>query len=62
MPGRVDGGLFGVMARTLLLAMVVWVGSNFVRSVTHAMGVAAGERPAHLAQPFVPPRSSAGFG
>lgn len=62
MPGRVDGGLFGFIVRTLLLAVVVWAGSNFVRSVTHAMGVAAGERPAHLAQPFVPPRSSATLG
>lgn len=62
MPGRIDGGLFGLAVRTLLLAMVVWVGSNFVRSVTDAMGVVAGERPARLAQPFVPPRSGATLG
>ncbi len=62
MPGHVDGGLFGFTVRTLLLAMAVWVGSNLVRSVTDAMGVVASERPAHLAQPFVPPRSSAGLG
>lgn len=58
MSQRMDGGAFGFFVRLALLAMAVWVGSNFVRSVTHALSVAAGYQSVRYAQPFAMPRSS----
>lgn len=58
-----DGGALGWMVRSALLAITVYVGSNFVRSVTCALSAAAGGHGAiHFAQPAapLPPRTSSG--
>lgn len=49
-----DGGALGFAARAALLAVAVCVGSNFVRSVNHALGVATGAATVRTAQPATP--------
>ena len=51
MAQRIDGGPLGFTVRAALLAVAVWVGSNFVRSVNHALGVATGVASVRTAQP-----------
>ena len=62
MAARTDGGVLGWTVRSALLAMAVCVGSNFVRSVTHALSIVSGQESIHTAQPglALPPRTSSG--
>ncbi len=55
MAQRTDGGALGWAVRSTLLALAVYAGSNFVRSVNHALSVATGIVSVRIAQPVVPP-------
>ena len=55
MAQRTDGGALGWAVRSALLALAVCVGSNFVRSVTHALSVATDIVTVRTAQPIAPP-------
>ena len=57
MAPRTDGGALGWAVRLVLLAMAVYVGSNFVRSVTVALSATTHEA-IQIAQPRLPRTSS----